>query len=153
LTRYVANPVGFWLLHALTLPILSIVVLLMPIYFVLALWPEVRGESFDGGLLVAFLIGMTLAAYAVSGGFAAVYSALLALWQWWQGGHTFLEAMLLAWTLLALVFSAVTLADSFNGFNLHVTLACAAAMPIIWFMCLRFGITQRHAPSGQRELS
>lgn len=145
MTRYIAKPVKFWVVHTLALPILSIWVLLIPVYFFVVLMPGGLGEPFDGGLVFAYFLGMTVAGYFIGAGIAAVYSALLALWQWRRGGHTFLEAMLFAWTILALVGIGMTLAgDDSLQFLVHATIAAAVAMPILWLMCRLLGIIYRH---------
>lgn len=150
MTRYIAKPVRFWLAHALVVPLLTVFVLLVPIYFFTILWPGALGWQLDGHLVLTFFLGGILAAYMIGAGLAAIYSALLALWQWRRGGHTFVEATLLAWSLVAVAFAAVTLTGSFYEYNLYFAIACAAAMPLMWFVCLWSGITYRNTPHLQK---
>ena len=146
MTRYIAKPVGFLVVHALVLPVLTVSVLVVPIYFFTILWPGALDASFSGGTVLAFFLGALLSSYLIGAGLAAVYSALLALWQWRRGGHTFIEAMLLAWLLVGVGFGVVTLSGSLYQYNLHFAVACAGAMPLMWFVCLWSGITYRHGP-------
>lgn len=146
MTRYIAKPFRFWLAHALVLPVLTVAVLLVPIYFASILWPGALGMSLEGGLVLAFFLGAILAAYLIGAGLAAIYSALLAMWQWRRGGHTFIEAMLLAWVLVGLAYGVVTLAGSYYDYTFYFALACAGSMPLMWFVCLWSGITYRHIP-------
>jgi len=150
MTRYIAKPVRFWLAHALVLPLLTVAVLLVPIYFFTILWPGALDASLSSGRVLAFFLGVILAAYLIGTGLAAIYSALLALWQWRRGGHTFIEAMLLGWLLVGLVFGAVTLSGSLYEYNLHFAVACAGAMPLMWLVCRWSGITYPHVLHLQR---
>ena len=144
MSRYIAKPVRFWLVHTLVLPVLTVAILLVPIYFFTILWPGALDASLSSGRVLAFFLGMILAAYLIGAGLAATYSALLALWQWRRGGHTVIEAMLLGWLLVGVVFGAVTLSGSSYDYNLLFAIACAAAMPLMWLVCLWSGITYRH---------
>ena len=80
MTRYIAKPVRFWLAHALVVPLLTVFVLLVPIYFFTILWPGALGWQMDGHLILTFFLGAIVAAYMIGAGLAAIYSALLALW-------------------------------------------------------------------------
>jgi hypothetical protein len=150
MTRFIAKPVRFWLAHALVLPLLTVFVLLVPVYFFTILWPGALGLPFDGGLVLAFFLGAILAAYLIGAGLAAIYSALLALWQWRLGGHTFIEAMLLAWLVIALAFGGVALSGSVYEYNVYFAVACAGAMPLTWLVCLWSGIIYRNIPHVQK---
>ena len=150
MTRYIARPVRFWVLHALVLPVLTVFVLLVPVYFFSILWPEALDNSMRGESVLAFFIGVILAAYLIGAGLAAIYSAILAMWQWRRGGHTILEAMLLAWLLVGLTLAAVTLTGSMYQYNLHLAIACAAAMPLLWLVGRWFGIVYRNTPHLQK---
>ncbi|HEY0854464.1 MAG TPA: hypothetical protein VGD86_06530 [Devosia sp.] len=150
MTRYIAKPVRFWLAHALVLPLLTTFVLLVPVYFFTILWPGGLGWEMEGHKVWTFFLGAFVAAYLIGAGLAAIYSALLALWQWRRGGHTFPEAMLIAWAIVALALAAVTLTGSVYSYNLYFAIACAGAMPLMWLVCRWIGIVYRSVPHLQK---